>query len=169
MKFKLLYEKSVLKKILKSNFYKLLIIFIIYAFFINLYLYLSPIEMSSIKINFALGIWFNRNFLNLLWIAFQLFFTLYFSYMYCYYEINNSPEFIFLRTNFLKFALKKYSVLECLILLFRSILYIFFFFSFYKYVTFNPFSFFLNVLIHFCISSIIFLSLLFFKFIKRLD
>lgn len=168
LKFKLLYDKNVLRKIFKSNFYKLLIIFIIYALFIELYLYLSPLEMSPISLEFALGIWFNFNFLNMLWMIFQLFFTIYFSYIYCYYEINNSPEFIFLRTSFFKFALKKYFVLESLVFLFRNILYTFFFFSFYKSVTFNPFSLFLNILIHFCVSSIIFLSLLSFKFIKRL-
>lgn len=168
MKFKFLYEINVLKKIFKSNFYKLFIIFIFYAFFINLHLYLSPLEVGTISLKFALGIWFEYNFLNMLWMIFQIFFTIYFSYLYCYYEINNSSEFIFLRTSFFKFALKKYCVLECLVFLFRSLFFLFFFLSFYNHVTFNPFFLFLNIFIHICISSIIFLSLLFFKIHKKI-
>lgn len=162
------YNLNVLNKIFKQDFYKIFIIFVIFFAFVLLSIFMSPIEITAFSLYFILGILFGNNFLGILWMLFQCLMTIYFSYLFCFYEANNSPEFIFLREKFTSFILKKYFILEVVIVLFRILFYILLYPFFVRYHIFNLFSFFMNIAIHFIISSAVYLPLVFFKNIKNL-
>ena len=161
LKANLYYNINVLLTIIKKDYCKILIIFLIFLSFMLLYIFYIPIEISIHSLNLVLGVLFEENFLGILWLVFQIIMTIYLSYLFLFYETNNSPEFIFLRTRRISLLLGRYLTLETVVISFRALLYFALSILFFKNLAFNSISFLLNVFIHLFVSSIPFLFYLF--------
>ena len=156
-----IYNVSILKKVFKSGFYKTFLVFLALLSFILFDLFDSPVPITIYSLRFALGLLFT-NFLAIIWFLYQIGVTIYFSYLYFFYEVDNSLEFILLRTDFFHFVLKKFIFLEMLLIVFRILFYCFLHFLFFKNVTFTVLFFMINIGVHVFVSTITFLVFIIF-------
>ncbi len=118
----LAYYFNIIKTIFKKGFYKHLIFLCALVVFVLIEVYeISDMKSNLFLLKYTLGL-IPSDFLNLLWLLYQIILTVYLSYLFYFYEIDNSPEFIFMRTDFYRFALKKYGTLQIVIIIFRLII-----------------------------------------------
>lgn len=120
------YQLNIIKRLLKKDFFKLFIYFGIILFFLLVIAFFSGVTIDLSFFNMLLGKvnYVEINLYGLLWHFFQIFITIYISYKICYYEDENSLEFIILRANYIDLFIKKFIILTSFILIIRSIVYI---------------------------------------------
>ena len=117
----MIYQFNVLKKLLKSDFWKLLVIYIIFYFCVYCIIKISSIDIVQKDFQFLVGIFtiVNFDFLEYLWIIFQVVCIAYISWSYLIYENNHSKEFLYLRKSLYKIFLEKLFTICFLILIIR--------------------------------------------------
>ena len=152
------YSFQIVKQIFKGGFYK---IFLFFLFLLGVNIFTTynisnivPITIDSIR--FLLGLTYH-SLLDLIWLMYQIGLTIYLSYLYFFYEIDNSPEFIFLRTDSYHFAIKKYFVFVICLVLFRILFYLFAHFVFLGNIAFSLSVFLWNIVLHVSIVTTIFI------------
>ena len=164
------YSFQILKRIFKGGFYKILLFFIFLLgsiiFAIYNVRYIVPIGISSIK--YALGLTLD-DFLPIVWFLYQVGITIYLSYLYFFYETNHSPEFIFLRTDYYHFAIKKYLIFLLFIFFCRVLLYAFVHLIFFINVPFSLEVFIWNIALHAIIATFMFIISIFYDYFNLLE
>ncbi len=118
------YSFQILKKIFKNGFYKIVLFFFLLLFAVLFVIYdntpVAPISIGSIQLALGLSFFY---FLAIIWSLYQMGTTVYLSYLYFFYEADNSPEFVFLRSDFYHFAIKKYFIYLLFLIICRVFLY----------------------------------------------
>ena len=164
------YSFQILKRIFKGGFYKILLFFIFLLGAIIFVIYnnrfIKPIDISSIQ--FALGLSFFI-FLAIIWFLYQVGITIYLSYLYFFYETNHSPEFIFLRTDYYHFAIKKYFIFLLFISFCRVLLYAFVHLIFFINVPFSLEVFIWNIGLHAIIATFMFIISVLYNYFNLLE
>ena len=166
------YQFNVLKKLIKMDFFKLICVFITLFAFNLIVIFFSYGESTIIDFNTMIGILDVKDFnlMGLLWFLFQVFFVIYMSYRYYFYENDNSSEFILLRIKFKKFVNEKLIVMSLFVILFRLLYYLLVYIIFLNSSFFNLFVFFENIYLYLIISLGVFILFIFkYLFLFRND
>lgn len=160
------YNINVLSKIIRSSFFKIIILSIIMLISLLLVIYFNFGFFSEEILVRVLGISiFNeKNLLFLIWEIYQVATTFYFSYLFYSYEINNSAEFVLLRKSFKKIFLGKFAFATLFIILFRSIIFVILFMLVDYAPVFNVTLFLKNIIIYICYSLIPLFIILFYNY-----
>ncbi len=153
------YQVWVLKEIIKRNRGGFGIYFL-FLFSISIMHFLSSSFFNLQNLEALLGVFSfsEASYFELSWCLFQLFFLLYVTYLFYFYEIEHSPEFIFLRVNTLSLILKKFVLFSLFVLFFRILVYLIVF------IIFKHYSFFTLTLFLKSVSLPLFIVLVFFLF-----
>lgn len=117
----MIYQLNVIKKLFKSNFWKLFILYFIFYACMYFVININSIDINYKDFQLLIGI-FSQNsndFLEYLWIGFQVIFTSYISWCYIIYENNHSKEFLYLRKSLVKVFFEKLFIICVVILLIR--------------------------------------------------
>lgn len=111
------YPLYILRKLIKNDFFRLSILFV-FLFLCNvIVIFILPRPILLHDIELMLGIFsIHSSMLGYLWFVFQFVFLIYFIFRFCFYEIDNSYEFICLRISIRKMILYKFLVITGFIL-----------------------------------------------------
>lgn len=165
----MIYQLNVLSKLIRKDLFKLFLIFAILFSFNVIVIYFSYGEPTINDFNAMLGVLNadSASFMAILWLLFQIFATIYVSYRYCFYENENSPEFLFLRLNFKKIILHKFCILTLFITMYRGFYYFLTFLIFHTKSYFSILLFVKNTIFFVGISLIMLLFYLMFIVVIR--
>ncbi len=119
------YQLNVFLHLLKKKYFKLSLVFVLFFSCMILITYINPVEVDLEVFKPLVGVISleNFSFVDYLWFMFQLFFTIYLSYVFFSYEENNSKEFLVLRKNYLYFMLSKLVLFLIFIIIFRLLIF----------------------------------------------
>lgn len=152
------YQINILRKLLKTDFYKLIVLFYVFLFFMLIITFFSGMSSDLLQFESIISVLTKNNitFVGVLWLLFQLFLLIYISYNFYFFESDNSPEYVYLRTNRISLLLKKIIVLTIFVFLFRIINCTLLYLLFIKFNFFRLNSFVISISIYMIFTWVVF-------------